>query len=254
MPPQFENNIPPINNLVQQKSLRKYSRLIPLLAVLVLVCILSLIYFILYKGSLCNLSTIWCEPDISTTTPILGGDKDEHECIGSAGYSWCEVKNKCLRIWEEPCEVANISNWKAYHNEQYGFELKYPGDLNTVKIGASSPLEGYTYRTPTNESFTYNAQSNTWSSIRSPQTNVFVLKETNGIKWFSVDTAEIGILGGAANALIPDSNSKVMVEISVKWGKCAEEPGPCQSSISSEAEARQTLSSILSTFKFLFRL
>lgn len=34
---------------------------------------------------------------------IVGGDKDVHGCIGSAGYSWCEVKQKCLRVWEEPC-------------------------------------------------------------------------------------------------------------------------------------------------------
>jgi len=38
-----------------------------------------------------------------TNQPIVGGDKDVHGCIGSAGYSWCETKNKCLRIWEEPC-------------------------------------------------------------------------------------------------------------------------------------------------------
>lgn len=34
---------------------------------------------------------------------IVGGDKDEHGCIGSAGYSWCEPQQKCLRVWEEPC-------------------------------------------------------------------------------------------------------------------------------------------------------
>lgn len=34
---------------------------------------------------------------------FVGGDKDEHGCIGSAGYSWCQEKQKCLRIWEEPC-------------------------------------------------------------------------------------------------------------------------------------------------------
>jgi len=34
---------------------------------------------------------------------IIGGDRDEHGCIGSAGYQWCEEKNKCLRIWEEGC-------------------------------------------------------------------------------------------------------------------------------------------------------
>ncbi|MEI6191304.1 MAG: hypothetical protein WCP24_02985 [bacterium] len=49
--------------------------------------------------------------DISTTTnPIIGGDKDEHGCKASAGYSWCEVKNKCLRVWEEKCEVTPINS------------------------------------------------------------------------------------------------------------------------------------------------
>jgi len=38
--------------------------------------------------------------------PIVGGDKDNHGCIGSAGYSWCATKNKCLRVWEESCEIA----------------------------------------------------------------------------------------------------------------------------------------------------
>jgi len=37
---------------------------------------------------------------------LFGGDRDEHGCIGSAGYSWCSVKNKCLRIWEETCEAT----------------------------------------------------------------------------------------------------------------------------------------------------
>jgi membrane-bound inhibitor of C-type lysozyme len=43
--------------------------------------------------------------------PILvGGDKDEHGCLGSAGYSWCALKNKCLRVWEEPCEVNSANS------------------------------------------------------------------------------------------------------------------------------------------------
>ncbi|MFH0846065.1 MAG: hypothetical protein V1851_01550 [Patescibacteria group bacterium] len=33
-------------------------------------------------------------------TMIVGGDKDEHGCIGSAGYRWCESKQACLRSWE----------------------------------------------------------------------------------------------------------------------------------------------------------
>jgi hypothetical protein len=37
-------------------------------------------------------------------SPLVGADRDAHGCIGSAGYSWCDVKQKCLRTWEEPCE------------------------------------------------------------------------------------------------------------------------------------------------------
>lgn len=33
-----------------------------------------------------------------------GSDQDEHGCIGSAGYSWCQAKEKCLRSWEEECK------------------------------------------------------------------------------------------------------------------------------------------------------
>ncbi|MDD3498644.1 MAG: hypothetical protein PHH24_04065 [Candidatus Moranbacteria bacterium] len=34
---------------------------------------------------------------------LIGGDKDDHGCLIGAGYSWCEEKQKCLRVWEEEC-------------------------------------------------------------------------------------------------------------------------------------------------------
>jgi|GEM_PF-4563688 len=39
---------------------------------------------------------------------LVGNDSDEHGCKGSAGYSWCEAKQKCLRVWEEPCEAGCV--------------------------------------------------------------------------------------------------------------------------------------------------
>jgi hypothetical protein len=36
-----------------------------------------------------------------TSKPILtGADKDEHGCIGSAGYQWSVMKSECIRIFE----------------------------------------------------------------------------------------------------------------------------------------------------------
>ncbi|KVL38079.1 hypothetical protein WS98_12365 [Burkholderia territorii] len=32
--------------------------------------------------------------------PLVGGDRDAHGCIGSAGYAWCERTQQCERPWE----------------------------------------------------------------------------------------------------------------------------------------------------------
>ena len=37
---------------------------------------------------------------------IVGNDRDSYGCIPSAGYSWCEEKQKCLRTWEESCDAT----------------------------------------------------------------------------------------------------------------------------------------------------
>jgi hypothetical protein len=42
----------------------------------------------------------------SANENMVGNDRDEHGCIGSAGYSWCVSKNKCLRVWEEGCPTS----------------------------------------------------------------------------------------------------------------------------------------------------
>eukprot|EP00746_Dinoflagellata_sp_MGD_P137080 gnl/MRDRNA2_/MRDRNA2_70913_c0_seq1.p1 gnl/MRDRNA2_/MRDRNA2_70913_c0~~gnl/MRDRNA2_/MRDRNA2_70913_c0_seq1.p1 ORF type:complete len:108 (+),score=36.10 gnl/MRDRNA2_/MRDRNA2_70913_c0_seq1:107-430(+) len=41
---------------------------------------------------------------VANQAEAAGGDRDDHGCIGSAGYVWCESSQKCLRVWEEECE------------------------------------------------------------------------------------------------------------------------------------------------------
>jgi len=36
----------------------------------------------------------------TVSVPMTGNDRDEHGCIGSAGYTWSVVKNDCIRIFE----------------------------------------------------------------------------------------------------------------------------------------------------------
>ncbi len=50
------------------------------------------------------------EPVATNQEILVGGDRDEHGCIGSAGYTWCAEKEKCLRAWEEACaDLSSIS-------------------------------------------------------------------------------------------------------------------------------------------------
>lgn len=76
---------------------------------------------------------------------LLGEDRDEHGCIPSAGYSWCEAKQKCLRVWEEPCEEKEIdtSSWQLYQNDKLGFTLKFPPSWESF---SSHTEEFSTYR------------------------------------------------------------------------------------------------------------
>ncbi len=48
---------------------------------------------------------------------LIGGDKDVHGCLPAAGYTWCEVKNKCLRTWEEKCEAVQADFSKLNKDE-----------------------------------------------------------------------------------------------------------------------------------------
>ncbi len=75
--------------------------------------------------------------DCTLVANVVGGDRDEHGCIGSAGYSWCEAKQKCLRIWEEPCGGSSGSPVCAVEN-CHGMDIKCgpnPPDACTMMYG-----------------------------------------------------------------------------------------------------------------------
>lgn len=47
-----------------------------------------------------------------TDTPrqeLVGGDRDAHNCIGSAGYTWSAVQNACIRVWEAGIALLPVS-------------------------------------------------------------------------------------------------------------------------------------------------
>lgn len=63
-------------------------------------------------------------PEEQDFQPLVGSDRDEHGCIGSAGYLWCKRTNSCERPWElakkagfENSEKGFLSYCKQPHNQ-----------------------------------------------------------------------------------------------------------------------------------------
>jgi len=58
------------------------------------------------------------EPEASTKQPsAVGSDRDEHGCIASAGYRWCEAEKECVRPWELLQKVGSENSPEAF--DQY---------------------------------------------------------------------------------------------------------------------------------------
>ena len=82
----------------------------------------------------------------NSSPQIIGGDKDEHGCLIAAGYSWCEAKNKCLRVWEVPCiESASLLEKDEEEVVKKAIEeellIKYGEESKRLKVTVSK-IEG----------------------------------------------------------------------------------------------------------------
>ncbi len=55
---------------------------------------------------------------------LVGSDQDGHGCIGSAGYSWSEEREQCVRTWEVPIMVEAETAVRELLSQRYGVPLE----------------------------------------------------------------------------------------------------------------------------------
>ncbi|WP_175917306.1 hypothetical protein [Burkholderia pyrrocinia] len=60
------------------------------------------------------LSACAAQSSAPATPPMVGGDRDAHGCIGSAGYAWCEQTQQCERPWELAKQKGFANSAQAY--------------------------------------------------------------------------------------------------------------------------------------------
>lgn len=129
---------------------------------LIVIIFLGLVGYFIYVGtnsvnpdSTNNQALVDATPvntDEADKGALVGGDVDKNGCLGSAGYSWCQPKNKCLRIWEEACyknldeEVQYLlaEKYQKPANEVWVANVKQAGDYASggVKFGVDNKGTG----------------------------------------------------------------------------------------------------------------
>jgi hypothetical protein len=73
---------------------------------------------------------------------LVGNDEDKYGCKASAGYSWCEIKQKCLRVWEEKCEEKKVEETVKEAVTKILIE-KYNLVKNKVSVQVDKEISGF---------------------------------------------------------------------------------------------------------------
>lgn len=101
----------------------------------ILFLLVAAIAIVIYRGS------VQKKNSLTTDKTQIGVQKDAHGCIASAGYSWCEAKQKCLQASKESCQntaTVDYSSWSTYRNTDFGFEIKFPKTWDGYKVSEGS--------------------------------------------------------------------------------------------------------------------
>jgi len=89
-----------------------------ILPILISILIITLAVFILNKKS--------------SDENIIGGDRDEHGCLGPAGYSWNSTEQECVREWEISDDRYQITNFQSCIEAGYPVMESYPRQCRTL--------------------------------------------------------------------------------------------------------------------------
>ena len=117
----------------------------------------------------CNNSTPQ-QPDKAAeelTTPqqemMVGGDRDEHGCIGSAGYSWSALRGECIQVFEVGTRLnpVDVEQEEAVIS---AFIVSKEGDNSQVELFITGEDQNLILKkeadgTFKNGKYTYNAQT-----------------------------------------------------------------------------------------------
>ena len=80
-----------------------------------------------------NVKEVETEKAVAASTEMVGADRDEHGCIGSAGYTWSEVRKDCIRLFEDGIRTEAVDG-----SGQVMYVVFSPDSLKAELFGSES--------------------------------------------------------------------------------------------------------------------
>lgn len=71
---------------------------------------------------------------------LVGGARDDHSCLISAGYTWCESSQSCIRQWETPCSDSFVSCDDCLIQQRKGMNIACPQDCDMIAVDPMPPV------------------------------------------------------------------------------------------------------------------
>lgn len=102
-------------------------------------------------------------------SPRLGSDRDEHGCIGTAGYVWSEVQKDCIRLFEkgirtEAVDGNNSSAFIVFSPDSTRAELFFSdGQPNEILERRGLPSGGYAWNVEDDDTKNVRLDNGLWT-------------------------------------------------------------------------------------------
>lgn len=103
-------------------------------------------------------------------TAIVGNDKDDHGCIASAGYTWCEVQKDCIRLWEKGVRMNAVDDagktlFLVFSPDSTQVELFFSeeGAPNEILDRRNLPAGGYAWNVEDDDTKNVRLENGKWT-------------------------------------------------------------------------------------------
>ena len=111
--------------------------------------------------------------EVSELTEMTGNDRDEHGCKASAGYTWSEVQNECIRIFEKGIRLNNtvdtlspLSAFILFSPDSSQVELFMPTDPRKAVLDRRRAPNGVVWNVEDDDTFLVRQVNGKWQIER----------------------------------------------------------------------------------------